>query len=86
MENDENNQKNEYNHLIILGNGFDLKCGLKTTYEEFFDERFGIKEFYKVYKNLKDEYYEIVRDIFKKKLTLNIMAKDDLKYFADEKT
>lgn len=35
---------NEYNHLIILGNGFDLKCGLHTTYEAFFDERFGIEE------------------------------------------
>ena len=35
---------NEYNHLIILGNGFDLKCGLHTTYDAFFDERFGIEE------------------------------------------
>ena len=26
--------------LVILGNGFDLACGLNSTYDEFFKERF----------------------------------------------
>ena len=26
-------------NLIILGNGFDLKCGLKSTFKDFFDNR-----------------------------------------------
>ena len=43
---------NEYNHLIVLGNGFDLKCGLHTTYEAFFDERFGIEEACEVNKKI----------------------------------
>lgn len=33
----------EVKQLIVLGNGFDLACGLKTTYREYFDEGFGIK-------------------------------------------
>ena len=43
---------NEYNHLIVLGNGFDLKCGPHTTYEAFFDERFGIEEACEVNKKI----------------------------------
>lgn len=31
-----------YNRLLILGNGFDLACGLPTKYQDFFNERFGI--------------------------------------------
>lgn len=27
-----------FNQLIILGNGFDLACGLKSTYKDFFDQ------------------------------------------------
>lgn len=26
--------------LLILGNGFDLACGLKTSYDDFFNKRF----------------------------------------------
>lgn len=26
-------------NLIILGNGFDLKCGVKSTFKDFFDNR-----------------------------------------------
>lgn len=26
--------------LIVLGNGFDLKCGLKSSYKDFFEQRF----------------------------------------------
>ncbi|MEK3550278.1 AbiH family protein [Lactobacillus crispatus] len=34
---------NEMNRqLIVMGNGFDLECGLKTKYQDFFDYRFGI--------------------------------------------
>lgn len=53
MENNEDskvNKNNEYNQLIILGNGFDLKCDLHTHYDDFFDERFGIKAACKVNK------------------------------------
>lgn len=28
--------------LLILGNGFDLQCGLNTTYDNFFNLKFGI--------------------------------------------
>lgn len=28
--------------LIVMGNGFDLLCGLKTTYDCFFDKVFGL--------------------------------------------
>lgn len=27
--------------LIVLGNGFDLKCGLKSSYKDFFEQRFA---------------------------------------------
>lgn len=26
--------------LIVLGNGFDIQCGLKSTYQDFFNNRF----------------------------------------------
>ena len=38
MENNEDskvNKNNEYNQLIILGNGFDLKCDLHIHYDDF---------------------------------------------------
>lgn len=28
--------------LLVLGNGFDLQCGLNTTYDNFFNLKFGI--------------------------------------------
>lgn len=28
--------------LIIMGNGFDLLCGLRTRYQDYFNYRFGI--------------------------------------------
>ncbi|QNQ82759.1 AbiH family protein [Lactobacillus sp. PV012] len=28
--------------LLVIGNGFDLECGLKTQYEDFFFEKYGI--------------------------------------------
>ena len=35
------NRKNT-RFLLILGNGFDLQCHLRTTYQSFFDSRFKI--------------------------------------------
>lgn len=37
-----NNRKNnkDFKQLIILGNGFDLACGLKSSYFDFFQFRF----------------------------------------------
>ncbi|MFV4923331.1 hypothetical protein [Lactobacillus delbrueckii] len=32
--------------LIVLGNGFDLKCGLKSSYRDFFEQHFA-KVFFK---------------------------------------
>lgn len=32
--------------LIVLGNGFDLKCGLKSSYKDFFEQHF-VKIFFK---------------------------------------
>lgn len=43
MENENNNAK----QLLILGNGFDKGCGLKSDYSDFFNERFS-----KIDKNL----------------------------------
>ena len=40
--------------LLIIGNGFDLQCKLKTSYKDFFSERYGI--------NLVAETYEITDD------------------------
>ena len=28
--------------LLIIGNGFDLQCGLKTRYKDFFFDRYGV--------------------------------------------
>lgn len=45
--------------LLIIGNGFDLQCKLKTSYKDFFSERYGI--------NLVAETYEITDDNKKEK-------------------
>lgn len=71
---------NEYNHLIILGNGFDLKCGLHTTYEAFFDKRFGIEEACKV--NKKTDKSECRRKL-KERLKYQIQDRFYLEYFDD---
>lgn len=33
-------QKEEYEKLFIIGNGFDLSCGLKTSYKNFYESSF----------------------------------------------
>lgn len=40
MNLNDNNKTNK--QLIVIGNGFDLQCNLKTRYQDFFDFRFGI--------------------------------------------
>lgn len=35
---------NELKQLIVVGNGFDLQCGLKSQYEDFFNDIFKIKK------------------------------------------
>lgn len=70
----------EYNHLIILGNGFDLKCGLHTTYEAFFDKRFGIEEACKV--NKKTDKSECRRKL-KERLKYQIQDRFYSEYFND---
>lgn len=36
----DNLSKREWRQLIILGNGFDLQCGLRSTFRDFFTHRF----------------------------------------------
>lgn len=40
-----NYNKEDYTQLIILGNGFDLKCGLKSSYTDFFKNRYETENF-----------------------------------------
>lgn len=35
---------NEINRLIVIGNGFDLQCGLKSQYKDFFNDIFKIED------------------------------------------
>ena len=35
------NENQSLKQLIVLGNGFDLACGLKSTYSDFFDYIYG---------------------------------------------
>ena len=48
--------------LIILGNGFDLQCGLPTRYQDFFDNEFGINLIAKI-SFLYDKYLRQKKDI-----------------------
>jgi hypothetical protein len=54
--------------ILILGNGFDLACGLPTSYNEFFEWRFNkIKEIYgnieSLFDNYRDNFYKPVIEI-----------------------
>lgn len=40
LTNSERNEKMNQNRLLVLGNGFDLACGLNSTYADFFAWRF----------------------------------------------
>lgn len=50
-----------FNQLIIIGNGFDLACGLESSYQAFFDNRFGDLEFnnYSDYEKFADDSTKI---------------------------
>lgn len=37
----QSNDKNISKQLIVIGNGFDLQCHMKTRYQDFFNYRFG---------------------------------------------
>lgn len=44
-------QKDTIREMLIIGNGFDLQCNLKTQYKDFFYHRFGIDLLWKIFKN-----------------------------------
>ena len=46
-----------FNQLVILGNGFDLSCGLKSTYKDFFDQYLYKSE------NKKNYWYHIFKTL-----------------------
>jgi hypothetical protein len=56
------NGKNS-SQLIILGNGFDLKCGLESSYKDFFEWRYNNDTFRKEYMKLSDRYSVPNKDI-----------------------
>lgn len=61
-DNDETNRQ-----LIVMGNGFDLQCGMPTRYQDFFDYRFGISLQNKI--NQKKDVNSNARVVFYKDLT-----------------
>lgn len=55
------NNKNDVDQLLIIGNGFDLHCGLKTDFEDYFKSRFdGLNEIYS--DNFWDCYFKSLKD------------------------
>ncbi len=71
--------------LLVLGNGFDLQCGLNTTYDNFFNLKFGIiltaqihweylKNISKINVEYKDTLYEqkrAAKKYFRQRLSKN---------------
>ncbi|MGF2108796.1 AbiH family protein [Lactococcus lactis] len=66
------NENKSLKQLIVLGNGFDLACGLKSTYSDFFDYIYGQKTvnntspnnfWYKIFQNYKEDTIENWADI-----------------------
>lgn len=66
------NENQSLKQLIVLGNGFDLACGLKSTYSDFFDYIYGQKTvnntspnnfWYKIFQNYKEDTIENWADI-----------------------
>lgn len=58
--------------LIVLGNGFDIQCGLKSRYNDFFNSRFkkilgNVSGIDVSYSDLKDKYLSIRKTIQKLK-------------------
>ncbi|MGN8830789.1 AbiH family protein, partial [Paenibacillus barengoltzii] len=67
--------------LIVMGNGFDLQCGMPTRYQDFFDYRFGISLQYKINKYLESnsdartEFYETLFQKLYSYLTITVGPK-----------
>ena len=65
------NENKSLKQLIVLGNGFDLACGLKSTYSDFFDYIYGQQIvntssnnfWYDIFKDYKQESIENWADI-----------------------
>ncbi|MDR7696221.1 AbiH family protein [Lactococcus lactis] len=66
------NENQSLKQLIVLVNGFDLACGLKSTYSDFFDYIYGQKIvnntspnnfWYKIFQNYKEDTIENWADI-----------------------
>ncbi|MBS7066768.1 MAG: hypothetical protein KH106_02065, partial [Lactococcus lactis] len=65
------NENKSLKQLIVLGNGFDLACGLKSTYSDFFGYIYGQQIvntnsnnfWYDIFKNYKQESIENWADI-----------------------
>ena len=66
------NENQSLKQLIVLGNGFDLACGLKSTYYDFFDYIYGQKIvnntspnnfWYEIFNNYKQDTIENWADI-----------------------
>lgn len=66
------NENQSLKQLIVLGNGFDLACGLKSTYSDFFDYIYGQQMvnntnsnnfWYKIFQNYKEDTIENWADI-----------------------
>lgn len=68
-------ENNTINDLLIIGNGFDLQCKLKTRYKNFFEEKYGIdfktEEFMELFpektyiqqrKNARDFFVQVFRE------------------------
>lgn len=54
----------EIKQLIVVGNGFDLQCGLKSQYEDFFNDIFKIEKIKKEYSllQMKQKLIEDIQD------------------------
>ncbi|MEC9485519.1 MAG: AbiH family protein [Candidatus Izemoplasma sp.] len=50
--------------IVVLGNGFDLQCGLKTTYKDFFENRYKDMAFKKLNKILENNELFNLRKYF----------------------
>ncbi len=45
------------NMILIIGNGFDLQCGLKSTYNDFFEYKKNNNEIYKLFFKNENEFW-----------------------------
>lgn len=51
------------NAIFIIGNGFDLQCGLKSSYNDFFEYKKNNNEIFKIYFDLQTNFWdEIIKE------------------------